>query len=146
VVARRWLQERAEAISAEALQPGRDGGRLGTDPEQDVADAMQKMPPTTLSNLDQKRAQLGHDVSADVSSTATVEKYQERVGADYAAASPASGVVLAQVRRSEGASKSSGPQNLRSRKPRSARIFSTWRISCSDSGRWCAALKSRRKA
>jgi len=51
---------------------------------------MQKLPPTTPFNLDENALKLGHDVSADGVIYGTVEKYQERVGMDYSAASPAS--------------------------------------------------------
>ena len=53
-------------------------------------DAMQKMPPTTLDDLDQNALKLGHDVSADGVLYGTVETYKERVGMDYSASSPAS--------------------------------------------------------
>jgi hypothetical protein len=58
-------------------------------PESDVMDAMQKMPPTTLDDLDQNALKLGHDVSADGVLYGTVERYKERVGMDYSASSPA---------------------------------------------------------
>ena len=41
-------------------------------------------------NLDENALKLGHDVSADGVLYGTVERYQERVGMDYSAASPAS--------------------------------------------------------
>ena len=41
-------------------------------------------------NLDENALKLGHDVSADGVIYGTVERYQERVGMDYSAASPAS--------------------------------------------------------
>lgn len=80
----------AEAISAELYSQVAVAG--GWDPiaTQDVDDAMQKMPPTTPGNLDANALRLGHDVSADGVIYGTVEKYQERVGMDYSAASPAS--------------------------------------------------------
>ena len=80
----------AEAISAELYSQVAVAGGWEPIPEQDVADAMQKMPPTTLGNLDQNALKLGHDVSADGVLYGTVERYQERVGMDYSAASPAS--------------------------------------------------------
>jgi len=80
----------AEAISAELYSQVAVAGGWDPIPEQDVADAMQKMPPTTLGNLDQNALKLGHDVSADGVLYGTVERYQERVGMDYSAASPAS--------------------------------------------------------
>jgi hypothetical protein len=80
----------ADAITAELYSQVALAG--GWDPiaAQDVDDAMQKMPPTTLGNLDENALRLGHDVSADGIIYGTVEKYVERVGMDYSAASPAS--------------------------------------------------------
>ena len=80
----------AEAITAELYSQVAVAGGWDPIPEQDVADAMQKLPPTTPLNLDQNALKLGHDVSADGVIYGTVEKYQERVGMDYSAASPAS--------------------------------------------------------
>jgi hypothetical protein len=80
----------AEAISAELYSTVAMAGGWDPIPQQDVADAMQKLPPTTLGNLDQNALKVGHDVSADGVIYGTVERYKERVGADYAAASPAS--------------------------------------------------------
>jgi hypothetical protein len=80
----------AEAITAELYSQVAMAGGWDPVPEQDVAEAMQKMPPTTLGNLDQNALKLGHDVSADGVIYGTVEKYKERVGMDYSAASPAS--------------------------------------------------------
>jgi hypothetical protein len=80
----------AEAISAELYSQVAVAGGWEPIPEQDVADAMQKMPPSTLGNLDQNALRLGHDVSADGVLYGTVERYKERVGMDYSAASPAS--------------------------------------------------------
>ena len=78
-----------EAVSAELYSQVAVAG--GWDPvaEQDVAAAMQKMPPTTIANVDENALKLGHDVSADGVIYGTVERYQERVGMDYSAASPA---------------------------------------------------------
>ncbi len=58
--------------------------------ESDVADAMQKLPPPTAANLQQDAIELGHKVLADAVLYGEIETYQERVGSDYAAASPAS--------------------------------------------------------
>ena len=79
-----------EAITAELYSQVAVAGGWDPIPEQDVADAMQKLPPTTPLNLDENALKLGHDVSADGVIYGTVEKYQERVGMDYSAASPAS--------------------------------------------------------
>jgi hypothetical protein len=79
----------AEAISAELYSQVAIAGGWDAIPEQDVAAAMQKMAPTTLANLDANALQLGHDASADGIIYGTVERYKERVGMDYSAASPA---------------------------------------------------------
>ena len=80
----------AEAVTAELYSQVAVAG--GWDPiaTQDVDDAMQKMPPTTIDDLDQNALKLGHDVSADGVLYGTVETYKERVGMDYSASSPAS--------------------------------------------------------
>ena len=80
----------AEAVSAELYSQVAVAGGWEPIPEQDVAGAMQKMAPTTVANLDGNALRLGHDVSADGVIYGTVERYQERVGMDYSAASPAS--------------------------------------------------------
>jgi PBP1b-binding outer membrane lipoprotein LpoB len=59
-------------------------------PESDVSDALEKMPPTTEANLQQNAIELGHKVNADAVMYGKIETYKERVGSDYAAASPAS--------------------------------------------------------
>ncbi|MGA9720927.1 MAG: hypothetical protein WBQ86_00605 [Candidatus Binatus sp.] len=80
----------AEAITAELYSQVAMAGGWDPIPAQDVDEAMQKLPPTTIANLDQNALQLGHDVSADGVIYGTVERYKERVGMDYSAASPAS--------------------------------------------------------
>jgi hypothetical protein len=80
----------AETISAQLYSQVAMAGGWDPIPEQDVQDAMQKMPPTTLGNMDDNALKLGHDVSADGVLYGTVERYTERVGMDYSAASPAS--------------------------------------------------------
>ncbi len=59
-------------------------------PESDISDAMQKMPPTNSSNIQRNARELGHLVGADAVLYGEIEDYKERVGSDYAAASPAS--------------------------------------------------------
>ena len=80
----------AEAISAELYSQVAMAGGWDPIPAQDVDAALQKMPPTTFANLDENALKLGHDVSADGVLYGTVERYKERVGMDYSAASPAS--------------------------------------------------------
>ena len=79
----------AEAITAELYSQVAIAGGWDPIPEQDAAEAMEKMPPTTIANLDENALKLGHDVSADGVIYGTVERYKERVGMDYSAASPA---------------------------------------------------------
>ena len=59
-------------------------------PESDVADAMQKLPPTNTANIEQNATALGREVAADGVLFGEIETYKERVGSDYAADSPAS--------------------------------------------------------
>jgi hypothetical protein len=59
-------------------------------PESDVADAMQKLPPTNATNIQQNATALGREVAADGVLYGEIETYKERVGSDYAADSPAS--------------------------------------------------------
>jgi Putative bacterial lipoprotein (DUF799) len=80
----------AETVSAEIYSQVAMAGGWDPIPETDVQDAMQKLPPTTIGNMDENALKLGHDVSADGVLYGTVEKYTERVGMDYSAASPAS--------------------------------------------------------
>jgi len=79
----------AEAITAELYSQVALAGGWDPIPNDDVTEAMQKMPPTTVDDLDQNALQLGHNVSADGVLYGTVERYKERVGMDYSAASPA---------------------------------------------------------
>jgi len=58
-------------------------------PESDVRGVMQQLPPTTLGNMQDNAMKLGRQVSADAVLYGTVTRYQERVGSDYAAKSPA---------------------------------------------------------
>ncbi|MGC2444607.1 hypothetical protein, partial [Candidatus Binatus sp.] len=69
-----------DAITAELYSQVALAGGWDPIPAQDVDDAMQKLPPTTLEDLDQNALKLGHDVSADGVMYGTVEKYVERVG------------------------------------------------------------------
>jgi putative lipoprotein DUF799 len=83
-------QDAAEAVTAELYSQVTLVGGWEVVPSDDVAQAMQKLPPTTPANLDENALKLGHDASADAVLYGTVERYRERVGVDYAAASPAS--------------------------------------------------------
>ncbi|HTW87760.1 MAG TPA: hypothetical protein VMD75_07115, partial [Candidatus Binataceae bacterium] len=58
-------------------------------PEEDVTDAMHRLPPTTRANLDANALALARLVSADAVLYGTVHKYEDRVGTSYAASQPA---------------------------------------------------------
>jgi hypothetical protein len=79
-----------DSVSAELYSQVAIAGGWEAIPQQDIDQAMQKLPPTTVTNLDANALALGHDVSADGVLYGTVERYRERVGMDYAAATPAS--------------------------------------------------------
>lgn len=78
-----------EAISAELFSEMSLLGGWEVVPDSDVEQAMQKLPPSTAGNLEDNALALGRQVSADAVIYGTVERYRERVGVDYAAASPA---------------------------------------------------------
>ncbi len=80
----------AEAVTAELYSQVALAGGWEVIPQLDVDAALQKMPPTTIADMDENALKLAHDVSADGVIYGTVERYKERVGMDYSAASPAS--------------------------------------------------------
>lgn len=59
-------------------------------PQSDTSDALAKMPPTNPADLEHNAIELGHNTGADAVLYGEIEDYKERVGTDYAAASPAS--------------------------------------------------------
>ncbi|HVA79728.1 MAG TPA: hypothetical protein VNF29_02255 [Candidatus Binataceae bacterium] len=79
-----------DAITAELYSQVAMAGGWELIAQDDITQAMQKMPPTTPQNIDQSAIELGHLVSADGVLYGTVERYQERVGLAYASAQPAS--------------------------------------------------------
>ncbi|MHB8381375.1 MAG: hypothetical protein ACYDC3_03400 [Candidatus Binataceae bacterium] len=79
-----------DAITAELYSQAAVAGGWELIAQDDVAQALQKMPPTTADNLDQNALELGHAVSADGVLYGKVERYKERVGLAYASAAPAS--------------------------------------------------------
>jgi hypothetical protein len=79
----------ADAVTAELYSRVALAGGWEVVPQEDVLQAMQKLPPTTLNNLDENARALAREVSADGVIYGVVERYIERVGIDYAAASPA---------------------------------------------------------
>ncbi len=78
-----------EAIGAELYSEMSLVGGWQVVPDSDVGQAMDKLPPVTPGNLQADALALGRAVSADGVIYGTVERYKERVGVDYAAASPA---------------------------------------------------------
>jgi len=58
--------------------------------QEDVANILQQMPPTTAADMDQNALELGRKLGADGVLYGSVHHYKERVGYDYAAQSPAS--------------------------------------------------------
>jgi TolB-like protein len=58
-------------------------------PEDDVGDALQQLPPTTIANMDANALALGKKLAADGVLYGTVNKYRERVGFEYSAQTPA---------------------------------------------------------
>lgn len=80
----------ADAVTAELYSQVALAGGWDVVPQQEVDAALQKMPPTTVANLDENALKLAHDVSVDGVIYGTIERYKERVGMDYSAASPAS--------------------------------------------------------
>ncbi len=79
----------AEAVTAELYSQVAIAGGWEVIPQGEVDVALQKMPPTTVGNLDENALKLAHDASADGVIYGTLERYKERVGMDYSAASPA---------------------------------------------------------
>src|SRR5262249_2119610 len=77
-------------VTAELYSQASIAGGWEVIPQDDVMQAMQKLPPTTVSNLDQNAMELGRQVAADAVLYGSVQRYQERVGLDYSAATPAS--------------------------------------------------------
>jgi hypothetical protein len=58
-------------------------------PQDDVATAMQQVPPMTQADMDQNALALGRKLAADGVLYGTVNRYRERVGFEYAAQTPA---------------------------------------------------------
>jgi hypothetical protein len=79
----------AGAVTAEIYAKASLTGGWEVVPQDDVENAMQQMPPTTLANMDQNALLLGQKVAADGVLYGTVNRYRERVGYDYAAQTPA---------------------------------------------------------
>ena len=79
-----------DAVTAELYTQSALAGGWDVIPQDDVVRAMTNLPPTTPQDLDENALKLGHAVSADGVLYGMLERYREREGLDYAAASPAS--------------------------------------------------------
>ena len=79
----------AEAVSAQVYARAAMVGGWTLVPQDDVAEAMRQMPPTTAANMDQNALELGRKLSVDGVLYGSVHRYRERVGYDYAAQTPA---------------------------------------------------------
>jgi hypothetical protein len=79
----------AGAVTAELYAKANVTGGWEVVPQDDVEDAMQQLPPTTLANMDQNALELGQKLAADGVLYGTVNRYRERVGYEYAAQTPA---------------------------------------------------------
>jgi hypothetical protein len=80
----------ADSVTAELYTQAALAGGWDVLPQDDVVRAMTNLPPTTPQNLDENALKLGHALSADGVLYGVLERYREREGLDYAAASPAS--------------------------------------------------------
>jgi hypothetical protein len=80
----------ADAVTAELYTQAALAGGWDVLPQDDVVAAMTNLPPTTPQDLDQNALKLGHAISVDGVLYGVLERYREREGLDYAAASPAS--------------------------------------------------------
>jgi len=79
-----------DAVTAELYTQAALAGGWDVVPQDDVVRAMTNLPPTTPQNLDENAIKLGHALSVDGVLYGVLERYREREGLDYAAASPAS--------------------------------------------------------
>lgn len=79
-----------DAVTAELYTQAALAGGWDVLPQDDVIRAMTNLPPTTPQNLDENALKLGHALSVDGVLYGDLERYREREGLDYAAASPAS--------------------------------------------------------
>jgi TolB-like protein len=82
-------QGATEAVSAELYARATIDGGWNVVPQDDVADMMQQMPPSTEANDDQNALELGRRLGVDGVLYGSVHRYRERVGYDYAAQTPA---------------------------------------------------------
>jgi hypothetical protein len=79
----------ADAITAELYSQASLAGGWQVIPQDDVTQAMQKLPPSTPGDMDTNAFALGRLVSADGVLYGSVERYEERTGMDDSSAKPA---------------------------------------------------------
>ena len=79
-----------DSVTAELYTQAAIAGGWDVVPQDDVIRAMTNLPPTTPATLDENAVKVGHALSVDGVLYGMVERYREREGLDYAAASPAS--------------------------------------------------------
>jgi len=79
-----------DAVTAELFTQAALAGGWDVTPQDDVVRAMTNLPPTTPATVDENALKIGHDLSVDGVLYGVLERYREREGLDYAAASPAS--------------------------------------------------------
>lgn len=79
-----------DAVTAELYTQSAIAGGWDVVPQDDVVRAMTNLPPTTPQNIDENALKVGHALSVNGVLYGMLERYREREGLDYAAASPAS--------------------------------------------------------
>lgn len=79
----------AESVTAQLYAEATAVGGWQVVPQDDVGDAMQQLPPTTLANMDANALALGKKLAADGVLYGSVNRYRERVGFEYSAQTPA---------------------------------------------------------
>src|SRR6202049_2475680 len=81
----------SESVTAQLYAQATVVGGWQVVPQDDVGDAMQQLPPTTLANMDANALALGKKLAADGVIYGSVNKYRERVGFEYSAQTPPPG-------------------------------------------------------
>ena len=79
----------SESVTAQIYAQATVVGGWEVVPQDDVDDALQQMPPSTLANMDANALALGKKLAADGVLYGSVNRYRERVGFEYSAQTPA---------------------------------------------------------
>ena len=79
-----------DAVTAELYTQAAIAGGWDVVPQGDVIRVMSNLPPPNAQNLDENALKVGHALSVNGVLYGILERYREREGLDYAAASPAS--------------------------------------------------------